>query len=128
MEKRIDACEMWIWTRMLKVSWTERRTNESILKEIGHLRGSLSLGQRAARQKLIFFGDVMRADGLEKEMMLACGEGERRRGRPRKRWLEEIHEKTKMNLEELREATRDRDTWRRTIKAVARIPRIDGTR
>src|ERR1700733_12711757 len=114
--------------RMLKVSWTERRTNESILQEIGHLRGSLTLGQRAERQKLMFFGHVMRADGMEKEMMLACGEGERRRGRPRKRWMEEIYEKTKMNLEELREATRDRDAWRKTIKAVARIPRIDGTR
>src|ERR1700733_13050358 len=128
MEKKIDACEMWIWRRMLRVSWTEKRTNVSILQEIGQLRGNLTLGQRAARQKLMFFGHVMRSDGLEKEMMLACGEGERRRGRPRKRWMEEIHEKMKMNLEELREATRDRDTWRRTIKAVARIPRIKGTR
>src|ERR1700733_8690320 len=98
------------------------------LQEIGHLRGNLTLGQRAARQKLMFFGHVTRTDGLENEMMLACGEGERRRGRPRKRWMEEIHEKMKMNLEELRKATTDRDTWRRTIKAVARIPRIKGTR
>src|SRR3984885_4766589 len=110
MEKKIDACEMWIWRRMLRVSWTEKRTNVSILQEIGQLRGNLTLGQRAARQKLMFFGHVMRSDGQEKEMMLACGEGERRRGRPRKRWMEEIHEKMKMNLEELREATRDANT------------------
>src|ERR1700733_6545060 len=81
-----------------------------VKQEIGQLRGNLTLGQRAARQKLMFFGHVMRSDGLEKEMMLACGEGERRRGRPRKRWMEEIHEKMKMNLEELREATRDANT------------------
>jgi hypothetical protein len=77
---------------------------------------------------MAFFGHVMRANGLEKEMMLACGEGRRRRGRPRRRWMEEIHEKTKMNLEELRNATEDRNTWRRLSMAIAKIPRIDGTR
>ena len=88
----------------------------------------MSLGQRAARQKMAFFGHVMRANGLEKEMMLACGEGKRKRGRPRRRWMEEIHERTKMKLEELRDATEDRNTWRRFITAVAKVPRIDGTR
>jgi hypothetical protein len=70
----------------------------------------------------------MRADGMEKEMMLACGEGRRGRGRPRKRWMEEIHETMMMNIPELREATRDRNTWRRLTMTVARIQRIDGTR
>ena len=91
------------------------RDKESILKEIGHLRGRVTLGQRAAaaaRQKMTYFGHVMRANGMEKEMLLACGEGRRSRGRPRRRWMEEIHETTKMNLSELREAARDRDTWR----------------
>ena len=128
VEKKIEACEMWIWRKMLRVSWTEKRTNESILKEIGHLRGSMTLGQRAIRQKMAYFGHVMRANGMEKEMMLACGEGKRRRGRPRKRWMEEIHETTKMNLSELRETARDRDAWRRLAMTVARIHRIDGTR
>ena len=128
VEKKIEACEMWIWRKMLRVSWTEKRTNESILKEIGHLRGSMTLGQRAIRQKMAYFGHVMRANGMEKEMMLACGEGKRRRGRPRKRWMEEIHETTNMNLSELREAARDRDAWRGLAMTVARIHRIDGTR
>ena len=128
LEKKIEACEMWIWRRMLRVAWTEKRTNEHILEEIGHLRGDMTLRQRAARQKLMYFGHVMRADGLEKEMMLACGEGRRGRGRPRKRWMEEIHETMNMNLPELREATRDRNTWRRLTMTVARIQRIDGTR
>jgi hypothetical protein len=128
LEKKINACEMWIWRKVLRTPWIEKRTNESILQEIGQSRGNMSLGQRAARQKMAFFGHVMRANGLEKEMMLACGEGKRRRGRPRRRWMEEIHERTKMNLEELRDATADRNTWRRFIIAVARIPRIDGTR
>src|SRR6218665_1031884 len=100
MEKKIDACKMWTW-RMLRVAWTERRTNELILQEIGKMRGDLSLLQKAIRPKMMFFGHVMGADGLEKEMMLACGEG--RRGRPRKRWMGEILVGTKMGLEELRE-------------------------
>lgn len=128
LEKKIEACEMWIWRKMLRVSWTEKRTNEDILEEIGHWRGSLTLGQRASRQKMSYFGHVMRADGLEKEMMLACGEGRRRRGRPRRRWMDEIQEALKMNISELREATRNRSTWRRLTMTVARIQRIDSTR
>jgi hypothetical protein len=76
---------------------------------------------------MAFFDHVMRANVLEKEMMLACGEGRRRRGRPRRRWMEEIHKRTKMNLEELRDTTEDRNTWRRLIMAVAKDPRINGT-
>ena len=73
MEKKINACEMWIWRKMLRISWTEKRTNESIRMEIG-LENEESLKQLATRLKLRFFGHVMRSDGLEKEMMLACGE------------------------------------------------------
>src|ERR1700733_8022681 len=71
MERRIEACEMWIWRKLLRVPWTEKRTNVYILQKIGQLRGNMSLRGRAARQKMRFFGHVMRADGLEKEMMLA---------------------------------------------------------
>jgi len=84
MEKKIDACEMWIWRKMLRVSWTEKRTNESILMEIGQARGVLSLRERAAKQKMIFFGHVMRANSMEKDMMMSCCEGRRKRGRPKK--------------------------------------------
>src|SRR6218665_1315631 len=80
LEKKIDACKEWIWRRMLKNAWTERRTNESILQEIGEMREGLSLLERATRQKMMRFEHVMRTNGLEKEMMLSCGDGRRRRG------------------------------------------------
>src|SRR6218665_3911546 len=70
MEKKIDACKMWIWRRMLRVVWTERRTNEAILQEIGAMRGDLSLLLRATKQKMMILEHVMRANGLEKEMMM----------------------------------------------------------
>ena len=79
MEKIIYVCEMWIRRRMLRVSWTEKRTNESILMEIGRARGDMSLRQRAAKQKMTFCGHVMRANSMEKDMMLTCGEGRRKR-------------------------------------------------
>src|SRR3984885_12370847 len=88
----------------------------------------MSLRGRAARQKMRFFGHVMRAEGLEKEMMLAHGEGKRKRGRPRRRWMEEIHKTTGMKLEKLREATRDREMWRALLVTIARTQRVDGTR
>ena len=84
--------------------------------------------QRATRQKMIFFGQVMRADGLEKQMMLACGEGRRIKGWQRKRWMEEILVGAGMDLEELREAVRNRNTWRLLTVTVAKIHRIYGTR
>ena len=70
----------------------------------------------------------MRAEGMEKEMMLACGEGRRSRGRPRTRWMEEIHRRTAMNLTQLRDAVRSREDWRKLVTTVARVPRTDGTR
>src|SRR6218665_710121 len=81
-EKKNDACEIWIWRKILRVAWTERRTNKSILQGIGEMGGGLSLLQNHKTE--VVLRHVMRADGLEKEMMLACGEGRRRRGWPRK--------------------------------------------
>src|ERR1700733_4707553 len=83
---------------------------------------------RATKWKLCYFGHVMRSNGLEKELMTACGEGRRRRGRPRIRWLDEVQEKTGMNLEALREATRERRNWRKYIVTVVRAPRAEDTR
>jgi hypothetical protein len=128
MDNNIAACEMWIWRRLLGISWKERRTNESVIQELGHLRGDMTLLQRIIKQKMMYFGHVMRADGLEKEMMLACGEGTRRRGRPRTRWMEDVHRKTTMNLAELRDKTQNRVEWRRLVVTVAKVPRTDGTR
>ena len=92
MEKgSMHACEMWIWRKMQRISWTEKKTNESVRMEIG-IEEVEMLQQTAIRRKLGFFGHVMRSDGLEREMMLACGEGRRRRRRPRRRWMDEMHE------------------------------------
>ena len=128
LDDNIAACEMWMWRRLLGISWKERRTNESVLQDIGQLRGDMSLLQMIIKQKLMFFGHVMRTDGLEKAMMLACGEGTRRRGRPRIRWMEDVHRRTGMNLGQLRDVTQNRTEWRRLAMTVARVPRTDGTR
>jgi len=87
MEKKVNACEMWIWKKMQRISWTEKNTNESIRLEIG-IEDEM-LQQTAIRRKLGFFGHLMRSDGLQKGMMLACREGRRRRGQPRRRWTDE---------------------------------------
>src|SRR6218665_2997803 len=102
MEKKINACEMWIWRKMQRISWTEKKTNESVRMEIG-IEEDETLQQTALRRKLGFFGHVMRSDGLEKRMMLAFEDGRRRRGRPRREWMDEIHEVTGMKLAELRD-------------------------
>src|SRR6218665_2147479 len=107
MEKKIDACKMWIWRRMLRVALPERRTNEARLQEIVAMRGGLSLLQRATKQKMMISEHVMRANGPEKEMMFTCGDGgKRRRGLPRKIWMKEMLVGTGMSLEELREESR----------------------
>ena len=89
-----------------------------------------TLQQTAIRRKLGFFGHVMHSDGLENGMMLACGEGRRRkrRGQPRRRWMDEIHEVTGMRLSELRDVTTERKQWRRLAMMVARVPGTDSPR
>jgi len=84
-----------------------------------------TLQQTALRRKLGLFGHVMRSDGLEKGMMLAHGNGRRRRGRPRRKWMDEIREVTGMKMVELRDVTTERKQWRRMVKRVARAPRVD---
>jgi len=91
MGKKINACEVWIWRKMQRISWMEKKTNESVHMEIG-IEEDEMLQQTALRRKLGFFGRVMRSDGLEKRMMLAYGDGRRRRGRPRRKWMDEKHE------------------------------------
>jgi len=79
--------------------------------------------------KLGFFGHVMRSDGMEKGMMLAHGDGRRRRrGRPRRKWMDEIHEVTGIKLAEIRDVLKERKQWRRLVKTVARAQRVDSTR
>ena len=116
--QRIDAFELWCWRRLLRVPWTARRSNQSILKEINP---GISLEGMILKLKLQYFGHLMRRiDSLEKTLILGEIGGSRRRGRPRMRWLDGITDLMDMSLSELREMVTDREAWRAVIHGVAK--------
>ena len=116
--RRIDAFELWCWRRLLRVPWTARRSNQSILKEISP---GYSLEGLMLKLKCQYFAHLMqRTDSLGKTLMLGKIEGRRRRGRQRMRWLDGITDSVNMSLSKLQELARNREVWHAAVHGITK--------
>ena len=116
--QRIDAFKLWCWRRLLRVPWTERRSNQSILKEVNP---EYSLERLMLKLKIQYFGHLIRwANSLEKTLMLGKVEGKRRRGQQRMRWLDIITDSMDMNLSKLQDRVKVREAWHSAVHGVTK--------
>ena len=115
-KKRVDAFELWCYPRLLRVSWTERKTNNWVVEKIGSV---LMLRKSMSERKMRFFGDSVRKNGMEKRLMQGKMEGKRRRGTPATTWFQDLKEWTKLDIAGASQLATDRERWRNIIKVTA---------